>query len=183
MYGQDGAIHVVLGAEYDEKASSNGLNEFEVEVTKLSSKFKKFIQEFSYSPVGAVNATTQKYRDQFIQNCDKGIYRLELDMSDLHTYEGCEALVHNLQNTPTELVKICENASGVPEVQFKDARLANAEDRRGRPHLWSHVTGRTSAGASQGVGASWSHCLEILAIAAWHPEIKPTRRSSSWWRS
>jgi len=112
MLQSDGAIHVLEGFE-SEYQPPPGDGSLDIEPDKVRTSFKKFVKEFMYTPDGGnVHIGTFKYRTQFQQNCDQGIYKLEVNLNDLASgaHEDGEMLAEVLWRQPTQFLPLCEKA-------------------------------------------------------------------------
>jgi DNA replication licensing factor MCM5 len=113
MFQDDGAIRVIEGRAQQAESSAADEGSYTVPADVLVTKFKKFVREFSYHSQGdaaGIDITALKYRDQLVNNCSQGFYKLELALSDLKADDQWEALAYQLHNTPTEIVPLCERA-------------------------------------------------------------------------
>mmetsp|Transcript_5936 Transcript_5936/g.10653 ORF Transcript_5936/g.10653 Transcript_5936/m.10653 type:complete len:756 (-) Transcript_5936:192-2459(-) len=110
MFQEDGKIRVIEGPDNGDAVAMDG--DFRVQPDVIVSKFKKFVREFAYNGAtsGNMSITTMKYREQLQQNCQAGIYKLEMSMNDLSSNEDGEILKYNLINNPTEFIPLCERA-------------------------------------------------------------------------
>jgi len=112
MLQSDGAIHVLEGRESQYQPPS-GDGSLQVEPDAIRLKFKKFVKEFMYTPDGGnVHIGTLKYRDQFQQNCDQGMFKLEVNLNDLASgaHDDGEQLAECLWRLPSTFLPPCEKA-------------------------------------------------------------------------
>jgi len=112
MLQSDGAVHVLPGLESQYQPPS-GDGSLQVEPDAIRVKFKRFVNEFMYTPDGGnVHIGTLKYRDQFQQNCDQSVFKLEVNLNDLASgaHEDGEQLAECLWRLPSTFLPPCEKA-------------------------------------------------------------------------
>jgi len=137
MLQSDGAIHVLEGLESQFQPSS-GDGSLQVEPDAVRVKFKKFVKEFMYTPDGGnVHIGTLKYRDQFQQNCDQGVYKLEVNLNDLASgaHEDGEQLAECLWRLPSTFLPLCEKALQELYVEHTKSDGAEGGDLKQTPQV------------------------------------------------
>jgi len=130
MFKNDGVIHVLENPEAELGVGDISSMDVDLKPDTVRQKFKKFVKEYKYSAEGGDgHFGTLKYRDQFMRNCEKGLYKLEINLNDF-THDDGEVLAHALWQKPTEFVPLCEEAL----VQLYKELCAKDESEKA-PHI------------------------------------------------
>jgi len=112
MFQEDGKLRYIEGVDNGDAPAHDGT--YEVKEDVLVTSFKKLVREYKYNstdPDGRTIVDGLKYKEQFLRNCRKQDYRLEVSLNDLSDFDEDHIILqHNLVNRPTEFVKLCEGA-------------------------------------------------------------------------